>query len=184
MSEEIKKTPEEILSEACNMIGKETAPVKAPYPVAHETIRRYCMMVEDENPLFLDPVYGKNTKYGKNLYPPFAAFGIMNHGSPKMIANIGGNESGGLLIIPPTPGRYFINMSQDYEWFKPVLEGDHLTSKIKLTNVYIKAIRIDPKAFWIENEMIVLNQNKETVCTIITTILSHRSPDEVALEDK
>ena len=56
---EKKKTPDEFLEEAKKMIGTETEPVRFLYPVEYEPIRRYCLMVDDDNPLFLDPEYAK-----------------------------------------------------------------------------------------------------------------------------
>jgi len=177
---EKKKTPEELLEEAKKMIGKETEPTKFPYPVEQETIRRYCMMVDDDNPLFLDPDYAKQTKYGAVVYPPFAPVGIMSKGSPEEAARTFGGKGGKTLLLPPTPGSYFINMSMEWEWFKPMLVGDRLTTKTRLADVYIKPIRIDPKAFWIVLELQFSNQKGEDVCLVRIIGLSHRSPDEIA----
>lgn len=177
------KSPEEILKEAKNMIGRETEPVPFPYPIEHEAIRRYCMMVDDDNPLFLDPEYAKQTKYGAAVYPPFAPVGIMSQGSPGMAARTFGGESDNTSLLPPTPGSYFINMSMDWEWFKPMVAGDRLTTKTRLGDVYIKPIRIDPKAFWIVLELHFANQKGEAVCVVKNTLLSHRSPDEIAASE-
>ena len=51
-------------------IGRETAVVRGRYPVEYEAIRRHCHMVEDANPLFLDPEYAKTTKWGAVIAPP------------------------------------------------------------------------------------------------------------------
>jgi acyl dehydratase len=179
MPEDREKTPEEVLGEARKMIGVETKPVTFPYPVEYEPIRRYCLMIEDDNPLFLDPDYAKQTRYGGVVLPPFAPFGIMNQGSPEKMANWG--ESGD-MILPPTPGKFFINMSQEWEWFAPVEVGDRLTTKTRLGDVRIKPTRTDPKAFWIITETYYSNQNDENVCTVKNTLLCHRSPEEVAAE--
>ena len=50
-------------------IGFETAKARGRYPVEHETIRRHCHMVEDTNPMFLDPKYAEGTEHGANLCP-------------------------------------------------------------------------------------------------------------------
>jgi len=180
MAVEQKKSPEEILEDARKMIGRETEPVRFPYPIEHESIRRYCMMVDDDNPLFLDPDYAKQTKYGAVVYPPFAPVGIMSQGSPGMAARTFGGENKGESLLPPTPGSYFINMAMEWELFKPVVVGDWLTTKTRLGDVYIKPIRIDPKAFWIVLELHFANQRGEDVCIARNILLSHRSPDEIA----
>ena len=179
---EKKKTPEEMLEEARKMIGNETKPVATPYPVEFEPIRRYCLMVDDDNPLFLDPDYAKQTKYGGVVLPPFAPIGIMPGGSPAMMASAreGTVE---VVIMPPAPGKFLINLAQEWEWFKPVVVGDRLTFKSRLADVYIKPIRIDPKAFWTVLEMHFSNQKGEDVCIVRNILLRHRSPEEVAAGD-
>ncbi|MFO7963966.1 MAG: MaoC family dehydratase N-terminal domain-containing protein [Desulfobacterales bacterium] len=170
------KTPEEFLDEAKKLIGRETQPQKFPYPVEYEPIRRYCLMIDDDNPLFLDPEYAGKTTEGKTALPPFAPFGIMSNGSPTMMRNLTTGEG----ILPPTPGKYLINMAQEWEWFRPALVGDRLTMKTRLGDVYMKPIRIDPKAFWMVIEFHIQNQRDEDVCLIRNILLCHRSPDEVA----
>lgn len=163
-----KKTPEEFLEEARKMIGRETETISAPYPVEYEPIRRYCTMVDDDNPLFVSPDYARKTKYGEVILPPFAPFGIMLGESPFA------------RIRPPMPGSYLINMAQEWEWKKPVKVGDRLSYKTRLEDIYIKKIGIDPKAFWIVFLTEVTNRDAEVVCTFKNILLCHRAPDEVA----
>ncbi len=177
---ETVKTPEEILEEAKKLVGKETSPIKYPYPIEYEPIRRYCMMVDDDNPLYLDPEYAKKTRYGGVVFPPLAAFGIMSTGSPDMFRKLAENESGAAAIMPPTPGSYLINISQEWEWFKPLIVGDWITIRHRLKDVYIKPIKLDPKAFWIVFEWIYRNQKNEDVCVARNIVICHRSPDEIA----
>ena len=51
-------------------IGKRTPVNLGRYPVEYEPIRRFCHMVEDTNPLFLDPHYADTTKYVSVIVPP------------------------------------------------------------------------------------------------------------------
>ena len=51
-------------------IGFQTAKARGRYPVEHDPIRRHCHMVEDNNPLFIDPKYAATTEFGVNLCPP------------------------------------------------------------------------------------------------------------------
>ena len=178
-----KKSVEEIFEEAKKMIGKETTPVEEPYPIEYEPIRRYCLMVDDDNPLYHDPEYARKTRYGGVPYPPLALFGIMGRGSPAMMASLTAGDSTEDAIMPPTPGKYLINMAQEWEWYKPVLIGDRLTMKMRIGDVYIKPIRIDPKAFWIVMEMHFSNQRGEMVALGRNIVLCHRSPDEVAADN-
>ncbi|MBW1788047.1 MAG: MaoC family dehydratase N-terminal domain-containing protein [Deltaproteobacteria bacterium] len=179
MLKERGKSPEEILEEAKKMIGMETKPVTFPYPVEYESIRRYCLMIDDDNPLYLNPEFAQKTRYGGVVMPPFAPFGIMSQGSPEKMADLGESE---YVIMPPTPGRYLINMAQEWEWFAPVLVGDRLTSVTRLSDVYIKSIGIDPKAFWIIWDTKFTNQRDEKMCAYKNVLLCHRSPEEVAAD--
>lgn len=182
-----KKSVDEIIEEAKTWIGKKTKPKTNKYPVEYEPIRRYCDMVDDENPLFLDPEYAKKTRYGGIPLPPFAPFGIIAEGSPGMLAKLTGakkeDEEDTMMIMPPLPGGRFINMSQEWEWFKPAMVGDILTARTTLADVYVKGIKIDPKATWVINEMEFTNQKGEKVAVIRNILLSHRMPDEVAADN-
>jgi acyl dehydratase len=164
----VEKTPEEYLEEARKMIGRETETRTAEYPVEYESLRRYCMMVDDANPLFTSPEYARQTKYGEVIAPPFVPFGIMP------------GELSAAEIIPERPGPFLINMSQDWEWMKPIKVGDRLSYKLRLADVFMKKIRIDPKAFWIVFETEVSNQDGDTVCVLKNTLLSHRAPEAAA----
>ena len=63
---------ESALEIAKKLIGQETELIPHIYPVEYEPIRRWCQMVEDDNPLFLNPEYAKKTKYEEVVCPPFA----------------------------------------------------------------------------------------------------------------
>jgi hypothetical protein len=49
--------------------------------------------------------------------------------------------------------------------------------------VFQKGITIDPEAVWIVAEAVITNQRDEQVCVIRNTLLTHRTPDEVAAAD-
>ncbi|MCH7835647.1 MAG: MaoC family dehydratase N-terminal domain-containing protein, partial [Chloroflexi bacterium] len=51
-------------------IGTEIATARGRYPVEYDAIRRHCHMVDDNNPLFLDPDYANSTEHGAVLCPP------------------------------------------------------------------------------------------------------------------
>ena len=171
--EEMARTPEEILEEARNLIGTETPPRRGPYPVEYYPIRRTCHMVGDHNPLFLDPEYAKKTRYGAVTCPP----AMVNHFSGPGAWPHSMMES---MITVPTAGKRAINLTVEAEWFKPVRVGDWLSEKHRLADVYIKPIRLDPKAFWTVQERIISNQDGEVVCIERNTGVQHRTPEQIA----
>jgi len=168
-----KKTSEEILEEARKLIGTTTKPIVAKYPVEYEPIARYCKMVDDSNPLFLDSEYAQKTKHASVFLPPLAVF-------PYVLSMWSFSPSEEpLLILPPTPGNMSINMSLEVETFRPAFIGDRLTAISKLADVYIKKIVLDPKAFWIIHEITISNQKGEVVWRVRNLMVIHRSPEQV-----
>ncbi len=156
-------------------IGTEIPAARGRYPVEHDPIRRHCHMVDDNNPLFLDPEYAKTTEHGAVLCPPsgwlalyFASLGPW----PAVFEP--------LLPIVPTPGKRIVNMNQEVEWFSRIKVGDHLSVRRRVADIYQKGISIDPEAVWIVAEVTITNQRDEKVCAIRNTLLTHRTPEEVA----
>ena len=156
-------------------IGTEIPQARGRYPVEHDAIRRHCHMVDDNNPLFLDPEYAKATEHGAVLCPPsgwlalyFASLGPW----PAVFEPV--------LPIVPTPGKRIVNMSQEVEWSARIKVGDHLSVRRRVADIFQKGISIDPEAVWIVAEAEITNQRGEVTCVIRNTLLTHRTPEEVA----
>jgi acyl dehydratase len=160
-------------------VGFETAKARGRYPVEHDPIRRHCHMVDDNNPLFLDPEYARNTAHGAVLCPPSGWLALY-------FASLGPWPAAfePLFPIVPTPGKRIVNMSQEVEWFGRIKVGDHLSVVRRIVDVYQKAISIDPEAVWIVAEVEITNQRDEKVCVIRNTMLTHRTPQEVAAAEQ
>ena len=84
-----------------------------------------------------------------------------------------------MIALVPTAGDRNIVLSTEIECLKPVKVGDRISQNQRLVDVYIKPIRIDPKAFWLVWEIIYRNQNDEVVLTIRNTMVRHRTPEEI-----
>jgi acyl dehydratase len=179
---------EQILVEARRLIGTETPLRWARYPVEHEPIRRWCHMVECDNPLFLDPEYAAGTRWGKVLCPPlmipiFAAQSLPSRPSssgpeidwPRLAPGETVEE-----LDPPTAGTRAINLGGETEFLEPVFVGDRLGSRRRLVDVYIKKIRIDPEAFWIVTDTIYYNQEERVVAVNHNTLIRHRDREQIA----
>ena len=168
--------PYDIEAVRAEWIGKKTARTPGRYPVEYDPIRRHCHMVEDDNPLFLDPSFAKDTAYGGVIAPPVLAGYFAGNGIwPK-------SEAENAIADVPTRGGRFINMNVAWEYFAPVHVGDQLSSETVLTDVFEKSIRLDPKAVWVVTERRIYNQSDELVATNTNTLLTHRRPDQVAAD--
>ena len=171
----VDQSPYDIDEVRRKYIGFETAKARGRYPVEHDPIRRHCHMVEDNNPLFIDPVYAAGTEHGTVLCPPSGWLALY-------FASLGPWPAAfePLFPIVPTPGKRIVNMSQDIEWFERIKIGDHLSVVRRIVDVYQKGIQIDPEAVWIVSDVDITNQRDELVCRIRNTFLTHRTPAEVA----
>jgi acyl dehydratase len=153
------------------------------YPVEHDPIRRHEHMCYGKNPLFIDPEYGRQSKYGDNIAPGVMADYFAGDGTwPNW-------NGGGSLPVRrdskldvPTLGDRAINLSTSWEFLKPIKVGDRLWSEPSIADVFIKPIRLDPKAVWVVNEMHIYNQRDELVAISRNTGLRHREPHEVAAD--
>ena len=150
-------------------IGFETAKARGRYPVEHDPIRRHCHMVEDNNPLFIDPGHegGAQCPPSGWLAHYFASLGPW----PAVFEP--------LFPVVPTPGKRIVNMSQEVEWSARIKVGDHLSVVRRIADVFQKGIAIDPEAVWIVAEAVITNQRDEDVCVVRNTLLTHRTPEEV-----
>ena len=142
-------------------IGFETAPAQGRYPVEHDAIRRHCHMVDDNNPLFLDPEYAATTATAQSSARRPAGWRCTSRALGPWPAAF---EP--LFPMVPTRGKRIVNMSQEVEWFARIKVGDHLSVKRRVADVYEKAVSLDPLAVWIVAEAIISNQRDEIVCVI------------------
>ena len=177
---------EKILAVAKTWVGRETKLVWGWYPVEREPIRRWCHMVNCNNPLYLDEQYASKTRWGGIICPPLMilVFGHRRYGLSSSGPEIdwpppkeGEEESG--QLVPPTAGKSAANLGGPIEFLKVVRPGDRIGYKEKLVDVYIKPVRFDPEAFWIATETIYVNQYLDIVAKVSNTMMKHRSPEEI-----
>ncbi len=160
-------------------IGRKSPVVRGRYPVEYDSIRRHCHMVEDTNPLFLDPEYGAQSEWGAVIAPPvmtryFAGAGVWPPAT---------DESTLLMRQVPVRGGRSINLNTEWEYLQPVKVGDHLSTQTEVIDVYEKSIRLDPRSIWIETEMRITNQDGELVAIGTNTVCRHRTPEQVEAEE-
>jgi len=182
----VKVPPEQFDIEKirAEFVGRKGKRRDGAYPVEHDPIRRHEHMCYGRNPLFLDPDYGKNSKYGTNIAPGVMADYFAGDGTWPGWAggDMAGRQMGDPELDVPTLGDRAINLNTQWEFLAPMKIGDRLWSQPGIADVYVKPIRLDPKAVWVVNETRIYNQNDELVAVSRNTGLRHRSPEEVAAD--
>ncbi|ORA09491.1 hypothetical protein BST14_21905 [Mycobacterium arosiense ATCC BAA-1401 = DSM 45069] len=163
-------------------IGTVVARTKGRYPVEYDPIRRYCHMIDDGNPLYLDPEVAREGPYAAVIAPgpllPYFAGGGPWPRKPK--SEKGAGRPGWTYGVP-TPGDRGINLQVSWEYLRPVRVGDHLSSETRIVEIFIKPIKIDPQAVCIVTEACLTNQRDEAVAVCRNTVLVHRSKRQMAV---
>ena len=149
---EYGKITDEALQRLQNRIGK-TFPIEYPFLryVNQDSITHVARGIGDDNPLFIDPDYAKNTRHGKLLAPP-AIFYALGWGSWDLRRGQG------------LPGVHGLHSGDHWWYYRPVGEGDELYA----TKTLIKAERMEGrfagKNMAIQmDEICFYNQNDELV---------------------
>jgi acyl dehydratase len=105
------KITEEGLDKLRDLIGKKLRITQQFNDLASKAaIRNYVNGIGDVNPLYRDPEYAKNTRYGRLIAPPNWLYSVF----PTWV-------SVGL------PGVHGFHSGNDWEFYKPVYEGDTIT---------------------------------------------------------
>jgi acyl dehydratase len=134
-------------------------------------------MVEDANPLFLDPDFARTTRYGEVIVPPVMIEAFAGNGGwPPS------ESRAHLAWMVPTRGERMVGLTQVMEFYKPARVGDRLSSQVVIEDVYEKPVRLDPKAVWIRMATRITNQDAELVAVVRFTVATYRDPDEVAAD--
>lgn len=148
--------------------GHETPLVWGRYPVEHEPIRRHCHMLDDSNPRFLQE--GRCPPVMVDFFASLGPWPPADYDIFPLIARI------------PTPGDCLINLSQEFEWFRPVRVGDRLGARHRVVSVHQRGTKLDPLSVWIKTETTIVNQREDIVAVRTNQILVHRTPEEIAPE--
>jgi len=58
------------LEEACRLVGVDHRGARTTIEITADNVRDYCNYIDSENPLYLDPVRGTRSRWGRPLAPP------------------------------------------------------------------------------------------------------------------
>ncbi|MSP41969.1 MAG: hypothetical protein EXR08_01155 [Alphaproteobacteria bacterium] len=167
-----------------DFIGRTSPKRRAKYAVEHEPIRRHCIMVGNDNPLYLEPGYAPRTPCPPTALWIFSMVERLGPKGPTPAKSSGGKpdekpSDSPFSLSMPMIGSQFTNMGRELEFLLPVYVGDHLSSATRTADIYLKPTRLDPESLWIVNEDIITNQKDEVVCLIRNTLMNFRTADEL-----
>jgi acyl dehydratase len=163
------------------LIGIEGEPQVCWEPVERGEIRRFAQAVMDDDPIFWNDVYTKNTRYGCVVAPPL--FPLFAHrrppGTPDSLAEAATDPdfdgSAGLLTtgLPPVPLPQLprlLNGGNEVEFSQLPRLGDRITARSKYLDIYEKSGRSGTMVF-IVIETRYTNQRDELLMVSRVTLI-------------
>ena len=112
------------------MVGRETTPHPAPYPVNEAMAHFWCEMVEDPNPIYFDDAYARDTWLQGAFAPPAMLY---TWGRPLIWPESTRETAIDDLDIEGCTQTIAVNAVQEY--FIPIRYGDTLTTTNKLAAI-------------------------------------------------
>lgn len=120
-----------ITDEMRTAIGVESEPTV--YEIEKEPIRRWAESIGDPNPLYRDEEYAKSKGYDSIIAPP--GF-IAQYAFPV--------KFGAIKARIQSPFTRNLNGGNEYEFFKPIVAGDIITSTSKLADLKERSGKMGP----------------------------------------
>ena len=148
MADEQNEITEEMLAELKKRLGVVWRP-RQPYfnvEASRDSIRHFCHGIGDTNPLFTDREYAKKTKYGRLVAPPCFLYSVYWPAQGRGM-----------------PGIHAWHSGDDWEFYKPLLEGDEFTYTNTLVDVKEKESKMAGKTLIQYHEITYTNQRGELV---------------------
>jgi acyl dehydratase len=170
-----------ITPEVKALIGMEGEPQTCWEPVERSEIRRFAQAVMDDDPIFWNDDYAKNTRYHGVVAPPL--FPLFAHrrppGTPDPLAEAATNPDfdgfAGLLTtgLPPVPLPQLprlLNGGNEVEFYQLPKLGDRITARAKYLDIYEKTGR-SGKMVFIVIETRYTNQRYELLMVSRVTLI-------------
>ena len=116
--------------------------------VTADAIRHFARGIGDLNPLWFDEKYAGKTRWGVIIAPPTYLYGVIY---PT------GMKAGGLS------GVHAFHSGNEWEWYKPIRKGDHITGTYQLKDVVEKPSQFSKRILIVDDEVKFYNQRDELV---------------------
>jgi acyl dehydratase len=151
------------------LIGKETAPFPAPYPVNEAMARHWCEMVEDPNPIYFDEALARSTWLQGTFAPPAMLF---TWGRPLLWPPSERRSAVDGLALEGCTLTVAVNAVQEY--FVPLRYGDAVTVTNKLAAVSDEKTTRLGTGHFITTVETFRNQHGQVVGTHTFTLFTYR----------
>ena len=162
------------------LIGKASDPETNRFAISDEMAVDVADAIEDFNPLYVDPGYATNSRFGALLCPPLATW--KDIGPP--IGYFGAGQEWHFEVPLPF-NSYGLNGGSDWQFLRPCPVGTWITRKFRMLDIFEKQGRSGPLVF-IVREATQTDQsgniiNKAKRVSIHRALPEGDTPDTVAL---
>jgi acyl dehydratase len=142
-----------------DLMGKEFPPFEL--PIERGKIRELAMAIGDDNPIYSDPAYAAQTEFRAILAPPtFTVTKAFWRKGASVVSEMAGLDP-----------RFRLHGEEEFEYYQPILAGDILTCRSKITEAYEKPGKRGGKMTFIVLEFTFYNQKGEKVSVSRTTTI-------------
>jgi len=88
------------------------------YEATRDTIRHWAWGIGDDNPLWVDPAYGRATRFGTNLAPPTFLYSAASGPAHENSTGARRGGKGG-----PLAGVHAVWANEEWRWNRPIIQG-------------------------------------------------------------
>jgi acyl dehydratase len=163
------------------LIGLEGEPQTCCEPVERSEVRRFAQAVMDDDPIFWNDAYVKQTRYGGVVAPPLFPLFAHRHppGSPDPLATAATDPDFdgfvGLLTtgLPPVPLPTLprlLNGGNEVEFYQLPKLGDRITARAKYLDIYEKTGRSGTMVFIVVETRYTNQQDEVLMISRLTLI--------------
>ena len=169
-----------ITDEVKAVIGVESEPIEAYYPVEPSEVRRFHHATMDQAPRYWDQDWAKKSRYGGVVAPP--AFPVhafrRSPGAPDPLEAMGDPDFDGRNRrmrpgLPPVevPLVRLLNGGYDYEFFRYARHGERIFCKSRFKDVYQRDGKSGTMVFVVIEDMYTNERGEPLLKTTNTSIL-------------
>ena len=162
------------------LIGKDSPPETNRFAISDEMAFDVADAIEDFNPLYIDPKYAANSRFGTLLCPPLATW--KDIGPP--IGYFGAGQEWHFEVPLPF-NSYGLNGGSDWQFLRPCPVGTWITRRFRMLDIFEKQGRSGPLVFIVREETQTDQSgniiNKAKRVSIHRALPEGDTPDTVAL---